>query len=90
MTYINLGQDQANKRERKQTAAQVAKYCPLQQATGISRYGSLININPSGRKHIIFLAMQQHIQQTWVQHVENRIRYNTRHFMKKYQIQNIS
>ena len=49
MANLNLGQDVANKRERKKTAAHmVAKSCPLWQAAWNPRYGSLININPSG------------------------------------------
>ena len=49
MANLNLGQDVANKRERKQTAAPlVAKSHTHKQAAGRSRYGSLININPSG------------------------------------------
>ena len=50
MVNLNLGQDVANKREGKQTAAHiVAKSYPLEQAAGMLRYGSLIKINPSGR-----------------------------------------
>ena len=49
MASLNLGQDVANKRERKQTAAHiVAKPYSLQPVAGICHYGSLININPSG------------------------------------------
>ena len=49
MANLNLGQDVANKRKRKYTAAhRVATSCLLNQAAGMSRYGSLININPSG------------------------------------------
>ena len=50
MASLNLGQDVVNKKkELKQTAAHiVAKSYPLQQAAGMRRYGSLININPSG------------------------------------------
>ena len=45
---LNLGQDVANKTERKMTAARiVAKSYLLQQAVRLRRYGSLININPS-------------------------------------------
>ena len=48
MANLNLGQDVANKRERKYTAAHiVAKYENLYQAAGMRRYGSLSNINPS-------------------------------------------
>ena len=48
MASLNLGQNVANKRERKQTAAHiVAKSYPLWQAVGMHCYGSLININPS-------------------------------------------
>ena len=43
MPNLYLGQDVANKRERKQTAAHiVAKSYPLGQAVRMSRYGSLI------------------------------------------------
>ena len=46
MTNLNFGQDVANKRERKQTAAHiVAKSYPLKQAAGMRRHGSLLNIN---------------------------------------------
>ena len=38
MAYLDLGQDVANKRERKYTTAHL----------GMHRYGSLVNINPSG------------------------------------------
>ena len=49
MADLNLGQDVANKRERKQAATHVVAISyPLQQAVGMHRYGSLININPSG------------------------------------------
>ena len=45
---LNLGQDVANERERKQTAAHVvAKSYPLYLTVKICRYVSLININPS-------------------------------------------
>ena len=38
----------ANKRDRKYTSAhKMAKSYLLKQATGMRRYGSLININPS-------------------------------------------
>ena len=48
MANNKLGQDVANKIERKQEAVHiVAKSYPLQQAVGMYRYGSLININPS-------------------------------------------
>ena len=41
--------DVANKREKKETADPiVAKSYHLQQAVGMRRYGSLININLSG------------------------------------------
>ena len=47
MANLNLGQDVANNKERKQTAGHiVAKSYPLWQAVGMRRYGSLININP--------------------------------------------
>ena len=50
MANLNLGQDVANKRETKKTAAQyVAKSFPLYLAVGMRRYGSLININSSGK-----------------------------------------
>ena len=42
MANFNLGQDVANKREK------LDKSFPLKQAVGMRRYGSLININPSG------------------------------------------
>ena len=48
MASLNLGQDVANKRERKQTAAHiVARSYSLYLAVKMCRYGSLININPS-------------------------------------------
>ena len=48
MASLNLGQDVANKRERKLTAAHVvAKSYPLYLAVRMRRYGSLIKINPS-------------------------------------------
>ena len=48
MVLLILGQDVANKRERKYTAAHiVAKSQPLYQAAGMRRYRSLIIINPS-------------------------------------------
>ena len=51
MASLNLDEDVANKRERKQTAANVvAKSYPLYLAVRMRRYGSLIKINPSGRK----------------------------------------
>ena len=50
MANLTLGQDVANKGERKQTAAHVvAKSYLLYQAARMRRYGSLININPSGK-----------------------------------------
>ena len=49
MANLNLCQDVANKRERKQRIAHiVAKSYPLWQAVRMRRYDSLININPSG------------------------------------------
>ena len=52
MASLNLGQDVANKRERKWSAAHiVAKSYPLLLAVGMRRYGSLINMNPSGSMH---------------------------------------
>ena len=48
MASLNLGQDMANKKERKYTAAHiVAKFYPLYLAVRMRRYGSLININHS-------------------------------------------
>ena len=48
MASLNLGQDVANKIERKLTAAHiVAKSYPLYLAVKMRRYGSLIRINPS-------------------------------------------
>ena len=43
MANLNLGQDVVNKGERKQTDS-----CLIQQTVWMLRYGSLININPSG------------------------------------------
>ena len=43
MANLNLGQNVANKRERKI----VAKSFSVEQAAGMRRYGSLISINPS-------------------------------------------
>ena len=49
MANLFLGQDVANKSERRQTAAHiVAKSYLLWLAVRMRRYGSLININPSG------------------------------------------
>ena len=46
MSNVNLGQDVANKQERKWTAVLiVAKSHPLSQAEGMHRYGSLLNFN---------------------------------------------
>ena len=51
MASLNLGQDVANKRERKYIAVHiVAKSYPLYIAVRMRRYGSLIKINPSGVK----------------------------------------
>ena len=50
MANLNLGQDVANTRERKTAANIVAKSYSLEQAVGMHRYGSLININTSGSK----------------------------------------
>ena len=48
MANLILGQDVANKRERKQTADHILlRFYLLQKAAVIRRYGSLININPS-------------------------------------------
>ena len=47
MANLNLGQDAANKRERKLTATH--KTYPLQLTVKMHRYGSLIKINLSGR-----------------------------------------
>ena len=48
MASLNIGQDVANKRERKETAVHiVAKSYPLYLAVKMGRYGSLMNINPS-------------------------------------------
>ena len=48
MASLNFGQDVANKRERKLTAAHIAaKSYPLCLAVRMRRYGSLLNINPS-------------------------------------------
>ena len=53
MANLNLGQDVANKREIKYTAAHiVAKSYPLYLAEEMRRYGSLIYINPSGSFHV--------------------------------------
>ena len=50
MANLNLGQDVANKREKKIGIAGhiVAKSYSLKQAVQWSRHGSFININPSG------------------------------------------
>ena len=51
MANLNLGQNMANKRENKLTAAHiVAQPYPLQQAAGMRHYGSLINIYPSAKR----------------------------------------
>ena len=48
----------ANKRVRKLTAAQiVTKSYLLKKAVKMSRYGSLININPSGFFHPLFTPL---------------------------------
>ena len=50
MANLNLGQDVANKRERKLTAANImAKSYLLYLAVKMCRCGSLINIKPSWR-----------------------------------------
>ena len=46
MANLNLGEDVANKIKRKQNSS--TKSYPLQQPVEMRRYGSLININPSG------------------------------------------
>ena len=51
MANLNLGQDVANKRERKKTAAHL-----VTQAVGMHRYGSPFNINPSG---LVVVATQE-------------------------------
>ena len=49
MANLKLGQDVANKREKKYTDAHIAaKFYPLWLAVKMRRYGSLINIYPSG------------------------------------------
>ena len=54
MANVNSGQDVANKRERKWWPNLIQ----IKQAVGMRRYGSLININPSGssREESIFHA----------------------------------
>ena len=55
MSSLHVGQDVANKRERKQTAAHiVAKSYLLYTAVKMYRYGCLININLSGKKEKFF------------------------------------
>ena len=62
MANLILGQDVANKRKRQQTAANLVSKCySLQQAARMRRYGSLININPSGESDRGSLK-----QQPWV------------------------
>ena len=51
MANLNLGLDVANKRER------VDKSYPLYLAVRMPRYGSLININPSGT----YVPISEHI-----------------------------
>ena len=49
MANLNLDRDVANELARKKTIAhKLAISYPLQQAAGMRRYGSLINIKPSG------------------------------------------
>ena len=55
MVNLNLSQDVANKREKILTAAHIKwpiKSYPTLLSSVMHRYGSLININPSG----IFLS----------------------------------
>ena len=64
MANRNLGQDVANKKERKSTIAdKVAKSYSQLQAVGMRRYGSLIIINPSGFSQVgFFSASCSHLQ----------------------------
>ena len=58
MANLNLGQDVANKRERKKTAApKVIKSYPLQLGVKMRRYSSLININPSAMAYCLSLQI---------------------------------
>ena len=53
MASLNLGQDVANKIQRKQTAVNiVANSYPLYLTVGMRHYGSLIIINPSTLSHL--------------------------------------
>ena len=55
MASLNLGQDVANERERKWTAAHiVAKILSPMPSIRMDRYGSLIKINPSRRAKASF------------------------------------
>ena len=59
MANLNLGQDVANKRERKWTAVHiVAKSYPLYLAVRMRCYVSLLNINPSTIEEAVKQARQ--------------------------------
>ena len=52
MANLNLGQDVAIKEnEHRHVQILWPNHIPLQQASGMRRCGSLININPSGFSH---------------------------------------
>ena len=48
MANLNLDRNVANKKRKQIASLIVSKSYVLQQTAGIRRYGSLININPSG------------------------------------------
>ena len=59
MANLNLGQDVANKSEKKSNVAAhiVSSFYPQEQAVWMLRYGSLININPSARGELRVRAL---------------------------------
>ena len=62
MANLNLGQDVANKGERKQTATH--KFSPPQLAVRMGRYGSLITINPSSLQQVAAATVVSHKKET--------------------------
>ena len=70
MVNLKLGPDVANKRERKKiTAHIVAKSYHLEQAVGMRRYGSLININPSDSYVPLLFPLTNAIKPCWLRYV---------------------
>ena len=66
MPSLNLGQDVANKRERKKRVAHiVAKPYPLYLAVRMHLYGSLIKINPSA----VVMPESSSLDNHWLAHL---------------------